>query len=324
MYKENKPQLKQKLVIILGPTACGKTELSLFLAHSLDGEIISGDSMQVYRGMDIGTAKIRPYEMVGIPHHLIDIRDPHEGYSVADFQQMAKELIEKINLRGRIPIIVGGTGLYINSLIDPYYFLSETAADPDFRAAMLDELKQIGNEAMHERLMAIDPDAALKIHPNDSRRIIRALEVYHQTGLTFSQINQEGQKNLPPDYQLSMIGLTMDRQDIYDRINARVEIMVEDGLVEEVRGLLDAGYSKEEYVMQGLGYRQIIPYLEGEISLEEAIENLKRDTRHFAKRQLTWFKRDQRINWFNRSHYPGQEELAKAVISGVRQDLKED
>lgn len=324
MYKENKPKSKQKLVIVLGPTACGKTELSLQLAHALNGEIISGDSMQVYRGMDIGTAKIRPYETEGIPHHLIDIRDPHEGYSVADFQQMAKELIEKINLRGRLPIVVGGTGLYIDSIIDPYHFLPKTAADPDFRARMHEELLLYGNETIHEKLASIDPQAAQKIHLNDSKRLIRALEVYYQTGMTFTQINQEGQKNPPPDYILSMIGLTMERQSLYERINARVEIMIEDGLVEEVKGLLDAGCSKEEYVMQGLGYRQIIPYLEEKISLEEAVANLKRDTRHFAKRQLTWFKRDQRIKWFNRSHYPGQEELAKAVISAVRQDLKED
>ncbi|MGI5892062.1 MAG: tRNA (adenosine(37)-N6)-dimethylallyltransferase MiaA [Bacillota bacterium] len=316
--------MKEKLVIILGPTASGKTNLSIIVAKQIKGEIISGDSMQVYRKMDIGTAKITLEERQGIIHHLLDIRDPDQPYSVADFQQMARQLITDINSRGKIPIIVGGTGLYISSVIDPYIFTDNSSQDSEFRQRLKKLYASGQAEILYKRLQEIDPLAAAKIHPNDSHRLIRALEVYKKTGRPISQIQQESQ-NLPkPDYILVMIGLTMNRHKLYQRIDQRVDMMLEAGLEKEVLDLLEAGYTLNNQSMQGLGYRQIADYLLSNVNKETAIHNLKRDTRRYAKRQLTWFKRDERIKWFDIDCYSDLADVAKDVIYEIRRVIGED
>jgi tRNA dimethylallyltransferase len=271
------------------------------LAALLNGEIISADSMQVYRDMDIGTAKIQFHEMVSsdgkrIRHHLIDIKNPDENFTVADFQRLARDQISKINARGKIPLLVGGTGLYVNSVIEPYNFVSEEF-DPQLRKSLFQEAENLGNQYLYNRLEMIDPETAKKIHPNDLRRVARAIEIFYQTGRKLSEIQQEDQQRAP--YELSIIGLFCERAILYDRINRRVDLMIENGLIEEVTGLINKGYSPRLKSMQGLGYRQMVAYLTGIISREEGIRLLKRDTRHFAKRQFTWFKRDPRIKWFD-------------------------
>lgn len=310
---------KDKLIIILGPTASGKTDLSLDIAQALDGEIISGDSMQVYRGMDIGTAKLPLDQRRGIPHHLIDIIDPDQPYSVADFQTMTQTLVREIHARGRMPIVAGGTGLYIWSLIHPYLFGPQEGAQDAFRAQKRAELAQKGSQELYQELQTLDPAAAAKIHPNDSHRLVRALEVYHSYGKRISDIQAESQRLEPPPYDLLLIGLHMERQCLYQRINQRAEQMVQAGLVEEVRGLLENGYSRALPSMQGLGYRQMAAYLAGEWTLPQALERLQTDTRRFAKRQITWFKREPRIQWFLKEDYPGQGALTSAVLSRVEQ-----
>lgn len=282
------------MLVLLGPTAVGKTRLSLELAEALGAEIISGDSMQVYRGMDIGTAKIAPAEMNGIPHHLIDIHDPQEAYSVAEFQEQGARLIEEISGRGKLPFIVGGTGLYIESLCYGFRF-SEAVADEAFRSEQEAYAEAHGAEALHARLVAVDPASAERLHPNDRRRIIRALEIHHQTNVPLSA-SLAGQKKESP-YDLCLIGLTMDRQILYKRIEDRIDQMLAEGLVAEVQGLLEKGYGRSLVSMQGLGYKEIAAYLEGETTLAEAVVLLKRDTRRFAKRQLSWFRHMKEIQW---------------------------
>lgn len=280
--------------MLLGPTAVGKTRLSLELAEALGAEIISGDSMQVYRGMDIGTAKIPPAEMNGIPHHLIDIHDPQEAYSVAEFQEQGARLIEEISSRGKLPFIVGGTGLYIESLCYGFRF-SEAVADEAFRNEQEAYAEAHGAEALHARLAAVDPASAERLHPNDRRRIIRALEIHHQTNVPLSDSLAAQKKESP--YDLCLIGLTMDRQILYKRIEDRIDQMLAEGLVAEVQGLLEKGYGRSLVSMQGLGYKEIAAYLEGETTLAEAVVLLKRDTRRFAKRQLSWFRHMKDIQW---------------------------
>jgi tRNA dimethylallyltransferase len=286
---------KEKLVVIVGPTAVGKTELSLELAEQFDGEIISGDSMQVYRGMDIGTAKATPEERARVPHHLIDIIDPDEEYSVALFQEAATRLITEINARGKLPFIVGGTGLYIESVTHRFQF-AQAEQDPELRSRLQRLAETEGVEALHRRLAAIDPLTAERLHPNDVKRVIRALEIYELTGTKMSDFQHRAQQS---PYDLLMIGLTMDRQVLYERINQRVDKMLEAGLVEEVRRLLDQGYGSALTSMQGLGYKELIPYLYGEITLEKAVNDIKQRTRHFAKRQLSWFRRMSEVQWFD-------------------------
>ena len=287
---------KQPLLVLVGPTAVGKTKLSLALAQRFNAEIISGDSMQVYRGMDIGTAKIPVEEQCGIPHHMIDIHTPDEPFSVAEFQERSARLISEISARGRLPFIVGGTGLYIESLCYGFEF-SEQGSDEAYRLQMADYAEQYGNQALHQRLAEVDPETASRLHPNDVRRVIRALEVYHLTGQTMSQ-QLEHQKR-EAQYKLCMIGLTMDRQLLYNRIEERIDEMLEQGLVAEVEQLLAQGYDRRLVSMQALGYKEIAAYLEGELSYEAAVVLLKRDTRHFAKRQLSWFRRMKDIHWFD-------------------------
>jgi tRNA dimethylallyltransferase len=285
---------KPKLLVLVGPTAVGKTKLSLELARIHGCEIISGDSMQVYRGMDVGTAKISIEEQEGIPHHLIDIIEPDEAFSAASFQQYAKQLILDIQARGNLPFIVGGTGLYIESLCYQFEF-SEASADEAFRLEQAAYLVEHGEQALHEKLRAVDPISAERLHPNNTRRVVRALEILHLTGITLSAQLAGQQKQSP--YDLCIIGLTMDRDLLYKRIEQRIDLMLEQGLVEEVRKLLDNGYTTDYVSMQGLGYKEIIRYLQNEYTLDEAVTLLKRDTRHFAKRQLSWFRHMKDIHW---------------------------
>ncbi|MBD2869843.1 tRNA (adenosine(37)-N6)-dimethylallyltransferase MiaA [Paenibacillus sp. IB182493] len=284
------------MLVLIGPTAVGKTRMSLDIAKAWNAEIISGDSMQVYRGMDIGTAKIAPEEREGIPHHLIDICDPETPFSAADFQAEATRAIAGIAARGKLPFIVGGTGLYVESVCYDYRF-ADNGSDEVFREEQERYASEHGNEALHARLAAIDPEAAERLHPNDTRRVIRALEVHHLTGLTFSE-QQAGQKKESP-YELCIVGLTMDRAELYRRIELRIDLMLEQGLVDEVRRLLASERPPNAVAMQGLGYKEIAEYLRGECTLEAAAERLKRDTRRFAKRQLSWFRHMKDIHWID-------------------------
>ncbi len=305
---------KQPLLVLLGPTAVGKTRMSLELAKAWQAEIVSGDSMQVYKGMDIGTAKIAPSEQEGIPHHLIDIREPDEPYSAADFQTEAAASITGIASRGKLPFIVGGTGLYIESLCYRYQF-ADNGSDDAFRQEQERFAAENGPEALHARLAVIDPQAATRLHPNDLRRVIRALEVYHLTGQTFSE-QQAGQTKESP-YELCLVGLTMERAELYRRIEQRIDIMLEQGLVEEVRRLLERKYPPHAVAMQGLGYKEIAAYLRGECSLAAAVELLKRDTRRFAKRQLSWFRHMKDIHWIDMGgNFHNNLQTVHAIIAG--------
>ena len=313
-------ETKKQIIVILGPTACGKTALSIAIAQRFNCEIISADSMQVYQGMDIGSAKIKAEEQNGIPHHLIDIIPPQQPFSVADFHSLADRAIEDITARGKMPLVCGGTGLYINSLVTPYNFASSTDADPQIRARLRQEFAEHGGEEMYKRLQQIDPQYANKIHHHDSRRLIRALEIYEASGQRPSDLQAANQ---PVKYRPVMIGLTADRARIYQLIEQRVDLMLDAGLIDEVKRLLDAGISTDAVSMQGLGYKQIAAYLAGEMDLAEAVATLKRDTRRFAKRQITWFKRDPRICWFDIDQYLEEGELVNAVSFRIAQMLEE-
>lgn len=287
-------QDKPKLLVLVGPTAVGKTRLSIELAKLFGAEIISGDSMQVYRGMDIGTAKISEKEMQGVPHHLINVLDPGEPFSVAMFQDFCKKLIPEISDRGRLPFIVGGTGLYVESVCYEYQF-TEAGADEKLRGELQQFAEEHGPEALHAKLAEIDPESARKLHPNDQRRIIRAIEVYQVTGRTLSEALKSQIKDSP--FDLCIIGLTMDRLLLYNRIEERIDLMVKQGLVQEVKSLLEQGIDRSAISMQGLGYKEIAEHLLDGIPLEAAVTKLKRDTRHFAKRQLSWFRHMKDIHW---------------------------
>ncbi|GGA24775.1 tRNA (adenosine(37)-N6)-dimethylallyltransferase MiaA [Paenibacillus physcomitrellae] len=307
---------KPNLLVLVGPTAVGKTNLSIELAKSFSCEIISGDSMQVYRGMDIGTAKISEQEMEGVPHHLIDVLEPDDAFSVARFQSACAELIPAITSRGNLPFIVGGTGLYVESVCYEYQF-SEAEADEAFRQEQQRFADEHGTEALHVKLAAVDPASAAKLHPNDVRRVIRALEIYHLTGQTLSS-QLAGQQKISP-YHLCIIGLTMDRQLLYKRIEERIDLMLEQGLVEEVQSLLDKGYSRDLVSLQGLGYKEIAEHLLDGLPLEEAVIKLKRDTRHFAKRQLSWFRHMKDIHWIDVTqgeNFPDHLAEIRAIIAG--------
>ncbi len=287
---------KKPLVILTGPTAVGKTALSIGLARAIGGEIISADSMQVYRYMDIGSAKITPEEMQGVPHHLVDVLEPWEEFNVVRFQQMAKAACEEIWERGRIPIVTGGTGFYIQALLYDIDF-TENDEDTAFRTEMEQLAAREGGQVLYERLKQVDPASAEAIHANNTKRVIRALEFYEKTGTPISAHNEE-QKQKESPYAFLYAVLTRDRAILYDRIDRRVDLMMEQGLVEEVRGLQAQGCTRQMVAMQGLGYKEIIDYLDGKLSLEEAVYIIKRDTRHFAKRQMTWFRREKDVTFF--------------------------
>lgn len=304
------------LVILTGPTAVGKTDLSIGLAKMIHGEIISADSMQVYKKMNIGTAKIRPEEMQEIPHHLIDILDPKEDFNVVLFKQYALTAMEQIYQRGQIPIVVGGTGFYIQALLYDIQF-EENDNDYSYRKD-LEQLAQVhGNEFLHQMLDDVDPEAAKAIHANNKKRVIRALEFYHKTGKQISVHNEEEAKRCSP-YNFCYFVLNDDRQVLYDRINRRVDCMLQNGLIEEVAGLMKDGYTRDMVSMQGLGYKEIIDYLSGDCSLEEAVYILKRDTRHFAKRQLTWFKREKEVTWVNKNELGSYEMIMKYMLDNLK------
>lgn len=307
--------MKEKICIIAGPTAVGKSDISIDVAKSLHGEIISADSAQVYRYMDIGTAKLKKEEMQGIPHYMIDEVYPDENFSVALFRDKAKEYIREISDKGKLPIFVGGTGLYINSLLNNLDF-TDSIIDEDYRKNLKDIALEKGNEYLHNTLKKIDPMSYKKLHPNDIKRIIRALEVYKHTGKPISYF-QIKSKEYPCQYEFAYVCLNMNRQKIYDRINRRVDIMIKEGLVVEVENLLKMGYNKELTSMQALGYKEIIPYIEGKLSIEEAISTLKSNTRHYAKRQLTWFRSDRRIFWINVDGYMRIEDVVENIIRYV-------
>lgn len=292
--------MKKPLIIIGGPTACGKTAMSILLAKQIDGEIISGDSMQIYRYMDIGTAKVTPEEAEGVPHFLVDELMPDEEYNAMIFQEKAKAYMEEIWQRGHIPIVVGGTGFYLNALLYDNEF-TETESDESFRLACYKKAEQEGADSLYKELLAIDPEYAATTHANNIKRVTRALEYHHFTGEKFSDHNAVQKKKESP-YAAAVILLTMDRDKLYERIEKRVDLMMEAGLLEEVESLLDRGYDGSLVSMQGLGYKEFLPYFAGEIPLEEAVAELKKGTRRFAKRQLTWFRRQLDGLWINLSH----------------------
>ena len=312
----------QPLLIILGPTATGKSDLALAVAEKLHSEMISGDSMQVYQGMDIGTAKTPEQERRGIPHHLLDIVTPQTAFSVADFRSLALKAIGDISNRGHLPLLVGGTGLYIDSLLYPYHFPENSGAEPGLRQRLQEDYRELGGETLHSRLAAVDPEAAARIHPHDSRRLIRAMEVFESSGQPISAL----QKVKKPIAGLRPLiaGLCLERQQLYQHIDQRVERMVSAGLIEEVENLLAAGVPREGVSMQGIGYRQIAAYLAGEMGREEAIALIKRDTRRFAKRQMTWFKRNPMIHWFDIGHYREEGSLEQAVCAWFAGQLEEE
>ena len=290
--------MKKPLIILTGPTAVGKTKASIGLAKMLNGEIISADSMQVYKYMDIGSAKIVPEEMQGVPHHLIDVLEPDEEFHVVKFQEMAKKALEEIYAKGKVPIVVGGTGFYIQALLYDIDF-TENDADTSYRQELEELAAKHGPDHLHEMLSQVDSVSADTIHANNVKRVIRALEFYHQTGNKISEHNEQEREKESP-YDFCYFVLTDERERLYDRINFRIDEMLEEGLVDEVKALKDKGYTRDMVSMQGLGYKEILDYLNGECTLEEAIYILKRDTRHFAKRQLTWFRRERDVIWIDK------------------------
>ncbi len=302
----DKKAAKHPLIILAGPTAVGKTALSLKLAKAVDGEIISADSMQVYRHMDIGSAKIRPEEREGIPHHLIDILEPEEEFHVVRFQQMAKDTLAGVYRRGRVPALVGGTGFYIQAVLYDIDF-----RENDEGRALRQELEEIavrkGNACLHSMLEEVDPMSARAIHENNVKRVIRALEFYKLTGQKISEHN-ETERQKEAAYDACYFVLTDKREKLYSNIEERVDNMLASGLVEEVEALRDMGCTKDMVSMQGLGYKEILSYLEGEVSLERAVYLIKRDTRHFAKRQLTWFRREKDVVWIHKDDFHYDED----------------
>ena len=311
---ENK---KKPMIILTGPTAVGKTDLSIQLAKAMNGEIISADSMQVYRHMDIGSAKVTPEEMDGVPHHLIDVLEPEEEFNVVVFQKLAKEALTGIYERGHIPIIVVGTGFYIQALL---YDIDFTENDGD--TAIRRELEKLaqtqGAGCLHQMLQEIDPESAAAIHQNNVKRVIRAIEFYRQTGKKISLHNEQEREKQSP-YQFLYYVLDTDRKTLYERIDRRVDLMMEHGLVDEVKHLADMGCTRDMVSMQGLGYKEILDYLSEEISLEEAVYILKRDTRHFAKRQITWFKRERDVRWLELEQFQNDR---KKVLEHILDEIE--
>lgn len=308
---------KEPLVILTGPTAVGKTKLSIALAKAIGGEIISADSMQVYRHMDIGSAKIRLEEMEGIPHYLVDVLEPWEEFHVVRFQQMAKEAMKKIREHGHIPILVGGTGFYIQAIVKDIDF-TENEASP-YREELTRLAEEKGADFLYEKLQKVDPKSAQIIHAHNVKRIIRALEFYQMTGKKISEHNTKQREKSSP-YQFAYFVLQDERTKLYKRIEARIDEMLQDGLIEEVTALKEMGLKRGMVSMQGLGYKEILAYLDGECTLEEAVEILKRDTRHFAKRQITWFKREEEVIWLDKGKFAYQEEQ---ILEAMLQILRE-
>src|SRR5690625_2285904 len=308
---------KPPLLVIVGPTAVGKTAFCIDLAERLPAEIVTADSMQVYRGMDIGTAKPTEEERRGVPHHGIDLVEPDEQCNVADYRRHALKAIAAIHERGKLPILSGGTGLYVRAVVDEFLF-PERGADWDLRRGLEEEVQRIGRPALHARLQAVDPETAARLHPNDLRRVVRALEVYERTGRPLSEHLREA-RGKGSRFDLLMFGLTRPREELYARINDRVHEQIRSGLVEEVAAMLERGLDEDDVSMKGLGYKEIIGYLKGRYGLDEAITLLQRDTRHYARRQLTWFRADKRIQWIDLSYYESLDDAIAPVIDAIEQ-----
>lgn len=311
--------MNKPLIILTGPTAAGKTKLSIALAKAVDGEIISADSMQVYRRMNIGSAKISPEEMQGVKHYLVDILEPTEDFNIVLFQKYAKQAIAEIYQKGKIPIIVGGTGFYIQSVLYDIDF-QESGEDTALRAKLEQLAQEKGAAYLHDLLMKCDPKAAQEIHANNIKRVIRAIEFYRQTGQRISDHN-ETEREKQSAYDSYYFVLTDEREKLYEKIDQRVDMMIEAGLVDEVKQLMETGCKRDSTAMQGLGYKEIISYLTGEISLEEAIYIIKRDTRHFAKRQLTWFRRERNVIWINKAEFAYDDEK---MLNYIKSSLREN
>lgn len=305
------------LIILTGPTAVGKTDLSIQLAKAVDAEIVSADSMQIYKYMDIGSAKVTEEEMQGVKHYLVDEIEPDMPFSVSEYKRMAEEYIDEISSRGKNVIVTGGTGLYLNSLIFDMDF-GKSDANQELREELNKELEENGPAYMYEKLVSLDKEAAERIHPNNTKRVIRAIEVA-MSGEKMNDFSKDLRYN--KKYRPIIIVLNRDRQALYDRINLRVDIMLKNGLIEEVKGLLEKGYTKDMISMQGIGYKEIIKYFDGEYTLDEAIEIIKRDSRRYAKRQLTWFRRYEDAKWFEIDKFDSAEELKDAVVSYVKEML---
>uniref|UniRef100_A0A7C2EI20 tRNA dimethylallyltransferase n=1 Tax=Ammonifex degensii TaxID=42838 RepID=A0A7C2EI20_9THEO len=301
---------KLPLLVITGPTATGKSAVAVEVALRVGGEVISADSMMVYRGMDIGTAKPTLAERKGVPHHLIDVVDPEENFSVATFQALAREHIREINGRGHLPILAGGTGLYIRAVVKGFSFAG--GVNQELRRRLMEEARRLGALHLHERLRTVNPEAAARIHPHNVKRVVRALEVAYQTGKPILT-------QATPEYDTLTFGLYLEREELYRRIEERVDAMLAAGLVEEVRRLLDRGVPSEATAMQALGYKEIAAYLRGKVTFEEAVRLIKRNTRRFAKRQFTWFKREEEIRWLDVTAYPGPAAIAEEIAARVKE-----
>lgn len=314
---ENLKEKKRPLIILTGPTAVGKTALSIGLAKAVGGEIISADSMQVYKGMDIGTAKIAPEEMDGVPHYLVDELEPWEEFNVVVFQKLCKQYMEQIYAKGKIPIIVGGTGFYIQSVLYDIDFTGNEA-DTSYRQMLERKAEDEGAEVLHQELAKVDQESAEQIHPNNVKKVIRAMEYYHQTGQKISEHNEtQRQKESPYDFIYYV--LSLPREILYDRINKRVDLMRQEGLEEEVKRLEERGCTREMVSMQGLGYKEILDAFTGKCTMDEAFDKIKLETRHFAKRQFTWFRRERTVTWLDKEKYDGEDELLAHCVEEIRE-----
>jgi len=317
-YDKNKILSLKPLIVLTGPTAVGKTAVSVAFAARIQGEIISADSMQVYRGMDIGSAKIRKEEMNGVPHHLIDILEPEESFHAALFQRLAKEAVEEIYDRGHIPILTGGTGFYIQSVLYDIAFTEET--DDSVRKKLEREKEEKGAEYLHDELRKVDPVTAESLHANNVKRVIRALAFYQLNGYPLSEHNETERRKKSP-YLFRYYVLNEPRDILYHRIEARVDQMMEAGLLEEVTALKERGLRRDMVSMQGLGYKEIFDYLNGTCTLEEAVEKIKKETRHFAKRQLTWFRREKEVTWVDKNNFSGQDALLNYLLEDYQEQI---
>ena len=295
----------EKIIAVVGPTASGKTALAIEIAKEFNGEVVSCDSMQIYKHMDIGTAKPTIEEQQQVKHHMIDIVEPYENYSVAEFTKRARECIDDVVARGKVPIVAGGTGLYFDSIVENIVF-PDIPNDPKVREEMIEMADLCGNQVVHDLLAQKDPQAAAKIHPNNLRRVIRALEICHVTGRTFTAVNADSKRE--PIYDTLIFGLDIDREFLYDRINNRVDQMLAEGLLEEVQGLRDMGIDRDTTAMQAIGYKEFLEFLDGRATYYEAVDKIKMESRRYAKRQLTWFRRNSGINWVEPKD---REELGK-------------
>ena len=304
----------RKIIVVAGPTAVGKTKYAIEAAKAFGGEVVSCDSMQLYKYMDIGSAKPTAEELAQVPHHLVDIIDPSDAFSVAEYQKLAKDAIEDIFQRGKVPVIAGGTGLYLNSLLYDMDF-SNASQDQELRLQLEKEAEELGAEVLHKKLSELDFEAASRIHPNNVKKVIRAIE----GALSGDKIKDFKECNTRcDDFDSVLIGLTRDREELYDRINKRVDILVEQGLFEEVKGLLDKGLTESDISMKGIGYKEIIGYFDGKYTEEEAIDLIKKNTRHLAKRQITWFKRYEDLHWIDISQYDDDEKAIEGMLQWLR------